>query len=139
MTKPWYKKGLKFACTECGKCCTGQPGYVWITQEEIEEMAKALNISVPDFVKQYTRQVDGQLSLKEFPRTYDCIFLRDGNKCLLYKARPKQCRTFPFWSENLESEKAWNEAAKQCEGINHEHAPLIPVSVIQKKLSEMEE
>ncbi len=139
MTKPWYKKGLKFACTECGKCCTGQPGYVWITQEEIEEMAKALNISVPDFVKQYTRQVDGQLSLKEFPRTYDCIFLRDGNKCLLYKARPKQCRTCHLWCDNIESEKAWNEPAKQCEGINHEHAPLIPVSVIQKKLSEMEE
>lgn len=139
MTKPWYQNGLKFGCTECGKCCTGEPGYVWISQKEIEEMAQALNISVSEFIKQYTRQVNGELSLKEHPRTYDCIFLREGNKCLLYKARPKQCRTFPFWPENLSSKQAWEETTKRCEGIDHEHAPLIPLSVIEKNLMEMEE
>jgi uncharacterized protein len=133
MSKPWYKNGLRFACTECGKCCTGEPGYVWISQEEIEEMAAFLEIPVKEFVERYTRQVDGELSLKEYPRTYDCIFLRD-NKCMVYKARPKQCRTFPFWEETLESKEAWEKAARRCEGINHEHAPLIPLSEILKKL-----
>jgi Fe-S-cluster containining protein len=135
MTKPWYKDGLKFACTECGKCCTGEPGYVWISQEEIEDMAEALNISVKEFVQMYTREVDGELSLKEFPKTYDCIFLRDG-KCMVYKARPTQCRTFPFWPENVESKEAWEDCAKRCEGVNHEHAPVIPLSVIEKTLKE---
>lgn len=86
----------------------------------------------------YTRQVDGALSLKEYPRTYECIFLRDG-KCQVYGARPKQCRTFPFWPENLESEKAWEETAKRCEGVNHEHAPVIPLSVIEANLKEMDD
>lgn len=139
MTKPWYKKGLRFACTECGKCCTGEPGYVWIDQQEAEKMAEVLNISLKEFMQNYTRLVDGELSLKEYPRTYDCVFLRDGNKCMVYKARPKQCRTFPYWPENMKSKEAWEETAKRCEGINHEHAPLVPLKVIEENLKEMEE
>ena len=28
--EPWYRDGLRFACTRCGACCTGAPGYVWV-------------------------------------------------------------------------------------------------------------
>lgn len=135
--KPWYKKGLKFACTQCGQCCTGAPGYVWIDQQEIEAMAEFLKITVKEFIATYTRQVNGQLALKEFPKSYDCIFLRD-KKCLVYGARPKQCKTFPFWPENLDSKESWEQTAKRCEGINHEHAPTISLEDIQKRLKEME-
>lgn len=135
--KPWYKKGLKFACTQCGQCCTGAPGYVWIDQQEIEAMAEFLKITVKEFITTYTRQVNGQLALKEFPKSYDCIFLRD-KKCLVYGARPKQCKTFPFWPENLDSKESWEQTAKRCEGINHEHAPTISLEDIQKRLKEME-
>ena len=131
--KPWYKKGLRFSCTECGQCCTGAPGYVWIQEDEIEKMADFLGIAKSEFIERYTRQVGERLSLLEFPRSFDCIFLR-GKKCLLYVSRPKQCRTFPFWPENLESEEAWDKASKRCEGINHEHAPTIPLSEILKQL-----
>jgi len=134
MKKPWYKEGLKFACTECGKCCTGEPGYVWVSDAEIEEMANFLKLTVKEFTQRYIREVNGARSLIEFPKTYDCIFLEGGNKCKVYGARPKQCRTFPFWEENLESKQAWEKAARRCEGINHEHAPLIPLSHIQKQL-----
>lgn len=131
--KPWYKEGLRFACTECGQCCTGSPGYVWVEDDEIEKMADFLAISKQEFIERYTRQVGERRSLLEFPRSYDCIFLRD-KKCLLYGARPKQCSTFPFWPENLESKEAWEETAKRCEGVNHEHAPVIPLSRIQDQL-----
>jgi len=137
MTKPWYKKGLRFSCTECGKCCTGEPGYVWITYKEAEKMAEFLKMPLDEFIQMYTRQVDGDLSLKEYPRSYDCIFLRDG-KCQVYGARPTQCRTFPFWPENVESKEAWEKAAHRCEGIKDD-APLIPLSEIQAQLTKMEE
>lgn len=137
MTKPWYKKGLRFACTQCGQCCTGAPGYVWIDEEEVQAMAEFLKITFREFVEKYTRQVNGQLALKEFPKSYDCIFLRD-KKCLVYGARPKQCRTFPFWPENLDSKESWEKTAKRCEGINHEHAPVISLEEIQKRLKELE-
>jgi hypothetical protein len=32
--------------------------------------------------------------------------------------RPLQCRTWPFWTENLASEKVWNHSSKRCPGMN---------------------
>ena len=135
MTSPWYKNGLRFACTQCGKCCTGSPGYVWIDEEEVLAMALFLRISEEEFRKRYTRQVNGKISLLEYPKSYDCIFLRD-KRCLVYGARPKQCRRFPFWPENLESKEAWKKAKSRCEGIDHPHAPLISLEQIQSHVDE---
>ena len=39
--QPWYAEGLKFTCTQCGNCCTGGPGFVWISREEIRRLAVA--------------------------------------------------------------------------------------------------
>ncbi len=131
MPDPWYKDGLRFKCTGCGKCCTGSPGYVWVNEEEIHEMAEFLKISPEQFVQKYTRKVANRLALLEHARTYDCVFLKEGKICTLYTARPTQCRTYPWWPENLESKKAWEEESKRCEGINHEEAPLISLGEIK--------
>ena len=40
--KPWYSGGLAFECTRCGHCCTGDPGFVWVTEEELAAIAKFL-------------------------------------------------------------------------------------------------
>lgn len=129
--QPWYKDGLRFKCTECGKCCTGTPGFVWISEEEMEGMAAALNISVDLFKRRYTRQRDNRYALVEKKNKndeYDCIFLKD-KKCEVYQNRPQQCRTFPWWPENLNTEESWRLAAQECEGINDE-APLVPYEQI---------
>jgi Fe-S-cluster containining protein len=129
----WYKEGLPFKCTGCGQCCTGSPGYVWISDVEVAEMAALLQISVELFVRTYTRHVHGRLALIEHSRTYDCVFLKE-RKCQVYSARPKQCRTFPWWPEHLKSRQNWEEAAKRCEGINHEDAPLVSLAEIKENL-----
>ncbi|MBS0654184.1 MAG: YkgJ family cysteine cluster protein [Verrucomicrobia bacterium] len=130
---PWYKGGLRFKCTGCGKCCTGFPGYVWVTEEEMAAMASLLNISVDLFKRRYTRIREGRYSLTEkVSQNYDCVFLKD-KKCLVYEARPKQCRTFPWWEENLESEESWKCASQGCEGISEE-APLVPYDEIERNL-----
>jgi len=118
MEEPWYKDGLRFSCTQCGKCCSGTPGYVWVSEEEIEAMASLLKISVAAFKRQYLRQRNGRYALVEMKsRSYDCVFLRD-KRCLVYEARPKQCRAFPWWKSNLNSPESWEKAAQICEGIN---------------------
>lgn len=127
----WYKKGLKFTCTECGKCCTGAPGYVWVNTAEMEEIANFLKISVKEFKQRYVRRVGSRYSLIESKVTYDCVFLKE-NKCQIYGARPTQCRTFPWWPQNLRNEQAWNETAQTCEGI-HEKAQNVGCEKIEKQ------
>ena len=131
---PWYKDGLPFNCTQCGACCTGSPGYVWITDEEIIAMANFLNITLEEFIKKYTRSVYGRRALLEDRKTYDCIFLKD-NTCTLYTYRPSQCKTYPWWPEIVESKEAWQEEAKRCEGINHRDSRTVPLEEIQQQLS----
>ena len=126
----WYEKGLRFSCTGCGKCCSGAPGYVWVTEEEIAAMAAHLKIAIDLFVRKYIRCIDSRLALIELKnRDYDCVFLHDS-KCIIYEVRPHQCKTFPWWKENLSSEESWNEAAKSCEGIGP-HGKLISFETIQ--------
>jgi len=133
MKEKWYKSGLRFKCTECGGCCTGEPGVVWISDEEIEALAGYLEISVEQTKSHYLRRVDGRWALRERPaNNWDCVFL-DGKRCTVYPVRPKQCRTFPWWPQNLESEKSWRETARQCEGINDD-APLISIGEIEANL-----
>lgn len=130
----WYKDGLHFKCTGCGKCCTGAPGYVWLEEEDIVRLSKRLKIPRELFLKRYTRLVGSRYSLTEDPINYDCIFLKDQKECTLYEDRPKQCKTFPFWKDALESPEAWEEEKERCEGIDHPDAPCIPLEEIQKDL-----
>jgi Fe-S-cluster containining protein len=117
--KPWYHEGLRFKCTQCGNCCTGAPGYVWVNQEEIEQLAAAVGEEVERFEKLYVRKIGVRKSLVEFPNG-DCVFF-DGEtrRCTVYGARPRQCRTWPFWDSNLRTEEAWEETCRVCPGSGH--------------------
>src|SRR5438132_682079 len=111
----WYKDGLKFECTRCGNCCTGAPGFVWVSLPEIYRIAEFLGLNDRDFGKKFLRKVDQRISLIEKPNG-ECIFYDQG--CSIYPVRPSQCRTFPFWSENLRSGGSWKKAAAQCPGMD---------------------
>jgi hypothetical protein len=124
---PWYSDGLAFSCTRCGDCCTGSPGYVWVRREEIEGLARFLGMSVEAFGRRYLRRVGRKLSLLE-KSNGDCVFYDRG--CTVYPARPTQCRTFPFWTENLASASSWSEAARECPGIGR--GRLIPLEEIRR-------
>ncbi len=128
--EPWFSHGLKFKCTGCGQCCTGSPGYVYLSLEDLKRLSAHFQISEPDFLKKYARQVEDQYALLDRPGSYDCIFLKN-NQCSVYGARPTQCRTFPWWIHHLRNPEDWEEASKRCEGINHPEAPLVPSLHIQ--------
>lgn len=128
----WYKEGLRFECTGCGQCCTGAPGYVWLSAQEIDEISAHLQISKEEFMSRYTRNVFGRYSLIEDRANFDCVFLKD-KKCQIYPVRPKQCRTFPWWKENLESSASWKEVAERCEGIDRADAPVVPFEKIESE------
>ncbi|MBS0625760.1 MAG: YkgJ family cysteine cluster protein [Verrucomicrobia bacterium] len=128
--KPWFQEGLRFKCTGCGACCTGSPGYVYLSDPDLENLARHFGLSIEEFGRRYTRLVDGQIALLDKPGSADCIFLKE-NKCSAYEARPVQCKTFPWWVHNLREPKDWEEAAERCEGINHPDAPLVAAETIE--------
>ncbi|HEX5106615.1 MAG TPA: YkgJ family cysteine cluster protein [Pirellulaceae bacterium] len=113
---PWYRDGLRFTCTQCGDCCTGAPGYVWVTNEEIAALAAQIGESVARFEELYVRRVGARKSLREFP-TGDCVFFdNQRRKCTVYDARPRHCRTWPFWDSNLKSPADWAHTCDVCPG-----------------------
>lgn len=140
---PWYAKGLRFECTQCGNCCTGPPGAVWFTAPECRAMAAVLGLDEATFRRRHARKVDGRWTLRETltEHGYDCVFLDRESQpgiagCRLYEARPSQCRSWPFWPENLESKASWDSARTQtpCPGMGH--GPLISVESITAQLQQ---
>ena len=129
---PWYAEGLKFTCSQCGNCCTGGPGFVWVSEVELARLGEHLKLTVEEVIERFGRRVGGRVSLKE-RRTpqgmYDCVFLREVKTgsgagarvkkiCSVYPVRPLQCRTWPFWDGVLASRRNWEAAGKRCHGIN---------------------
>lgn len=114
--KPWYQDGLQFTCSQCGDCCTGDPGVVWVDDNDIEQIAEYLDKPVGEIRLFHTRPVRGRVSLKEF-QNGDCTFFDSvGRKCKVYPVRPEQCRTWPFWKSNIDSKQKWTEVCESCPG-----------------------
>ncbi len=112
----WYRNGLRFQCTQCGNCCTGAPGTVWVNDEEIQAIADHLDKPVGEIRLLHTRPVRGQVSLTEFANG-DCTFFDpQSRRCTVYPVRPRQCRTWPFWNSNLGTESDWMETQRECPG-----------------------
>ncbi|MCZ6834779.1 MAG: YkgJ family cysteine cluster protein [Planctomycetota bacterium] len=122
----WYHQGLRFECTQCGNCCTGPPGYIWFEDSEAEVMAESLGLTVAEFRKRHARRVRGRWTLNErkTEHGFDCVFLDRESVpgkaiCGMYKTRPGQCRTWPFWSENIDTPETWENVKRStpCPGI----------------------
>ena len=114
--KNFYKNGLRFQCQGDGKCCVtrGKYGYVYLSFNDRKRIAAHLGMHTDAFTTKFTRKVDGLYELRYTGR--DCPFL-NGRQCGIYPARPWQCRTWPFWPENMNDEVWEQEVTTWCPGI----------------------
>ena len=101
--------------------------------KEIQTLAQLVGLPVDEFESKFVRAVGVRKSLVEFDNG-DCVFF-DGQtrKCTVYNARPRQCRTWPFWNSNLRTEAAWRETCKVCPGSGK--GPLVPLERIQEQMA----
>lgn len=114
----FFDAGLRFACRRCGACCNGAPGIIYCLPEEIGPIAEFLDIAREVFVERCLYPFQSSYSIRE-DDSGRCIFYEGG--CAIYPVRPLQCRTFPFWVQNLRSEQAWRRVAQACPGIGRGH------------------
>ena len=120
---------FEFDCHRCGRCCTGGEGHVWLEDGEVEAMAAALGVAVHAFEAQHVRTVPDPRGAGEIRRSLRetsegaggrCTLLEGANHCRVYDARPRHCKTFPFWPSVLETEGGFEAARATCPGIRIE-------------------
>ncbi|MFO7965045.1 MAG: YkgJ family cysteine cluster protein [Desulfobacterales bacterium] len=110
----FFDEGIRFACLQCGKCCAGEPGTVYVGNNEIKSISDFLHTPILHVIERYLYPYRDAYSVREDDRGR-CLFYENG--CRIYPVRPVQCRTFPFWFENLRSELTWRQVEKECPGI----------------------
>lgn len=131
---PWFKDGLRFECTQCGNCCTGSPGYVWVTDDEVLQIAEYLEKPIGEVRLLHTRPARGKVSLKEYANG-DCIYFDPQSRgCRIYPVRPTQCRTWPFWNTNVQSPEQWQATQQSCPGAGQ--GQFISLEEIEDRLSQ---
>ncbi len=136
--REWYADGLRFTCTQCGNCCTGPPGAVWFSPREAAGIAAHLGVREETFRRLYAHRIEGRWSLRETEADggYDCIFLDRKSVpgkalCSIYPVRPAQCRTWPFWPENLATPRSWATARHRTPCPGMESGQLVPIERIR--------
>jgi Fe-S-cluster containining protein len=132
MSDPWYAGGLRFRCTRCGACCTGAPGHVWVDDDEVADIAAFRGEKPAETEGLYTRRVGRQRSLRE-KANGDCVFFDRAAGCTVYKVRPRQCRTWPFWESNVRTPEDWRRTCDSCPGAGR--GELISAEEITRRLS----
>lgn len=109
---------FRFECARCSACCRHDPGFVFLSEEDLGSLLAHAGMGRDAFIEAHCRWVDrgdGEvLSLREKPG-YDCEFWDGG--CTVYEARPLQCRTYPFWPSLIATPGAWEAEALSCPGI----------------------
>jgi Fe-S-cluster containining protein len=132
MIEAWYQDGLSFRCTRCGNCCTGAPGFVWVNDDEIADIAEYRKEQLADVEGLYVRSVGRRRSLRERVNG-DCIFFDREAGCTIYPVRPRQCRTWPFWESNLRTPADWQRTCEVCPGAGT--GDLISAEEITRRLN----
>jgi len=133
---PWYAEGLRFACQpDCGRCCSRHDdyAYVYLSEEDAAALAGHLRLDDETFRARWTQVDDGDLVLRMGEDA--CPFL-DGARCSVYDARPTQCRTFPFWKENLRRRGTWEGLKTFCPGVGK--GEVHTLHVIRARVAERE-
>ncbi len=78
-------------CEMCGRCCH-QP-YITVRDCEVDRVAAAAGVDLYTFATEFLYREDDRWL---FTKTNPCAFLREDNRCRIWKDRPEICDDFPY-------------------------------------------
>ncbi|MGY8670310.1 MAG: YkgJ family cysteine cluster protein [Candidatus Poseidoniales archaeon] len=133
MNPPWWMEGVSFQCQpDCGRCCDEPGGIVYLAKEDAVRLAEHHSLGVKEWLERDCHTtLDGRFILDSDAETDICIYLDSNKKCSVYDARPDQCRAYPWWIENLASQRTWSKTMDECPGIEAEDAFVIDGQIIR--------
>ena len=133
MRHPWWMNGVKFSCqTSCGKCCDEPGGIVYLSTHDAKRISASMGLKVEDWLERdCQRTLDGRYILKSRESDGICIYLSEEKTCNIYHNRPQQCAAYPWWAENLATERSWQQTKQECPGLTAEDAIIIDGNTIK--------
>ena len=133
MNRPWWITGVKFSCqTGCGKCCDEPGVIVYLSRHDAKRISSSMCMSVDDWLARDCKQTyDGRYILKSRKSDGICIYLSDEKTCNIYQNRPQQCAAYPWWSENLATDRSWQQTKLECPGLTAEDAIIVDGNTIK--------
>ena len=108
---------------------------MYLRPQDAQLLANHHGMEVSDWLERDCSQtIDGRYILKSDQYTDICIYLDEEKKCTVYEVRPAQCKSFPFWAENVRSDRSWKLTVNSCPGLDSEEAFIIDGNTIRKKI-----
>ncbi len=124
---------LRFECQRgCTRCCEVE-GYVYLTEADLENMARFTRLAPEEFERRYVYRTRHLLRLRK-PRGKQWHFLETGG-CRVHPVKPVQCRLFPYWPDLIGNRAEWRRTARYCPGIGQ--GPLVQIGDALEEAAEM--
>ena len=132
----WWTAGIQFTCLpDCGRCCDEPEGIVYLSEEDADRLAEHHQLTRAEWLARDARRVpDGSWVLESSRETSTCIYLDEAKRCTVYESKPAQCSAFPFWRENMVSDRSWGKTKRLCPGVDHPDAILVDADTIRLHL-----
>jgi len=92
---------MTFKCFHCGQCCENVTTQIAVTISDVQRLSLFLGKSVEELIPGYISlnpfgQPDSDKYELELGLNIPCRFRKNG-RCIVYSARPINCRLFPTW------------------------------------------
>ncbi len=120
-----YGEGFRFKCTACGGCCSWQ-GCAPLYPDDVERIAKHLDMSEEAFIKKYSRHIlvryEDEHEVMIVPYLVvktngnQCIFL-ENHRCSIHEVKPWHCAKAPFLAEFMVDDEGWNNLVELSPGF----------------------
>ncbi len=105
-----------FKCKRCGACCRGE-STIGLSKSDISRIAKFLNISEEDFLKNYTVK-KGKFRIEFKVKNGYCIFFDEKEKiCKIHPVKPEKCKEWPLVPAIFEDENSFRIIQNFCLGL----------------------
>ena len=124
-----FRRGVRFECSRCGKCCSSLSSQVQLTLAEARRISARLGLSLAEFLKRRCRvslhtagdrehSVEVPTITLKTTRAGHCPFLTGSGECGIHEVKPLFCAHAPFVRDVADGgELLWQAIAASCPGV----------------------